>query len=346
MKINKIIVLLSACSLSLTASSQDLHFSQFFNSPLSTNPANTGFIPDGDYRLGVNYRNQWSAIMAVPYKTMSAFGDFQLMKSGDEDSPKGWLGLGGLILHDVAGSGNLTSSKIYGSVAYHQVLGYKSLLSLGFNVGWVNKQINTSNLKFPDQFDGKFFDNKLPTSAILSSNNINYLDLQVGMNYAYFPSENVYVNGGYSVHHVNKPHESFFNNLSEGNRVPRRQIAFLNGIFKLNDQWLINPNAYFTMQAKSKQINIGMNAHYNLSGDGEKILIAGLYYRTKDAIIPLIGLGYQDLTFTFTYDATVSTLSNYNNSRGAFEFSLIKQGLFNQYAGNRKQSMCPSLRQY
>jgi hypothetical protein len=27
---------------------QDLHFSQFYNSPLTTNPANTGFIPDGD----------------------------------------------------------------------------------------------------------------------------------------------------------------------------------------------------------------------------------------------------------------------------------------------------------
>src|SRR5258708_39442880 len=50
---------------------QDLHFSQFMNSPLLTNPANTGFIPQADYRLGMNYRNQWSAIMAVPYKTMS-----------------------------------------------------------------------------------------------------------------------------------------------------------------------------------------------------------------------------------------------------------------------------------
>jgi hypothetical protein len=41
---------------SLFVQAQDLHFSQFFNSPLSTNPANTGFIPDGDYRLGVNFR--------------------------------------------------------------------------------------------------------------------------------------------------------------------------------------------------------------------------------------------------------------------------------------------------
>jgi len=330
----------------ITARSQDLHFSQFFNSPLSTNPANTGFIPEGDYRLGVNYRNQWSSVMTLPYKTMSAFGDFQVMKAGDQENDRGWLGLGAIILRDVAGSGNLTSTKLYGSIAYHQPLGYVSLLSLGFNTGWVNKQINTSNLKFPDQFDGHFFDNKLPTSAILSATNINYLDMQVGMNYALFPTDNIYVNAGYSVHHVNKPRESFFNNLSDSNRVARRHIAFLNGVFKLNDQWLINPNAYFTMQAKSWQLNLGANAHYNLSGDGEKILIAGLYYRSKDAIIPLIGLGYKDLTFTFTYDATVSTLKNYNNTRGAFEFSLIKQGMFDQFTGNKRDFKCPTLRQY
>ena len=70
----------------------------------------------------------------------------------------GWVGIGGVILRDVAGSGNLTSTKVYGSVAYHQMLNLGSLVSLGFNVGWANKQINTSNLKFPDQLNGKFFD--------------------------------------------------------------------------------------------------------------------------------------------------------------------------------------------
>ena len=62
-----------------TCYGQDLHFSQFYNAPLSTNPANTGFIPDADYRFGLLYRNQWSSIMAMPYKTMSAFADAQLM---------------------------------------------------------------------------------------------------------------------------------------------------------------------------------------------------------------------------------------------------------------------------
>ena len=312
------------------------------NSPLTTNPANTGFMPEGDYRLGVNYRNQWSSIMQVPYKTMSAFGDVQVMRNNKEN---GWMGVGGVILHDVAGSGNLTSNKIYGSVAYHQTLGYSSLLSLGFNVGWVNKQINTFNLKFPDQFDGKFFDAKIPTSVVLDRNNLSYLDVQVGMNYAYFPTENIYVNGGFSAYHVNRPNESFFTGTDADTHVPLRYNGFLNGSFKLNDQWIINPNIYYSRQTSLSELVGGANARYNLSGDGDAVLIAGLYYRHKEAIIPMIGLGLKDYTFSFTYDATMSTLNAYNKSRGAFEFSLIKEGLFDQFNGNRKQSMCPSFRQ-
>src|SRR5688572_19361281 len=98
----------------LQSFSQDLHFSQWFNSPLTTNPANTGFIPDADYRLGANYRNQWSSIMSLPFKTMSVWGDAQFLRDRIET---GWLGVGGLILRDVAGSGSLTSTKVYGSIA-------------------------------------------------------------------------------------------------------------------------------------------------------------------------------------------------------------------------------------
>src|SRR6185312_3989908 len=122
----------SAAIIQQEAVAQDLHFSQFFNNPLLTNPANTGFIPDADYRLGASYRNQYSNIMAQPYKTMSIFGDAQVFRDRIET---GWLGLGGVILRDVAGTGSLTSTKAYASIAYHQELGLSSLLTAGFNVG-------------------------------------------------------------------------------------------------------------------------------------------------------------------------------------------------------------------
>jgi len=336
----KTILMICGVMIMTIVSGQDLHFSQFMNSPLTTNPANTGFMPEGDYRIGINYRNQWSSIMQVPYKTMGAFGDVQIMRNRSES---GWMGVGGAILRDEAGSGNLTSTKIFGSVAYHQTLGYSSLLSLGFNVGWANKQINTANLKFPDQFDGKFFDNKIPTGVVLDRNNISYVDVNVGMNYAYFPTENIYLNAGFSAQHVNRPNESFFdNNTADADiRVPMRYTGFLNGSFKLNDQWIINPNVYYSRQTTVAELVGGINAHYNLSGDGDAILIGGVYYRHKEAIIPMIGIGLKDYKFAFTYDATMSSLKTYNNTRGAFEFSLIKEGVFDQYNGNRNQTRCP-----
>ena len=320
-------------------SSQDLHFSQFFNSPLTTNPANTGFIPDADYRLGAQYRNQYSSILSSPYKTISVFGDAQLFRNQIEN---GWLGLGGVILSDVAGSGGLRSTKIYGSLAYHQQLGNSSLLSAGFNVGWANKRIDVSKLTFPDQFDGKFFDHTLPSSVALNTNNVSYLDIQVGMNYAYFPTEDIYINGGYSIHHVNGPQETFFSPSPDSSKIAMRHIGFVNALLKVNDRVIINPNMYYTNQAKSSEFVLGLNANYNLSGEGgDKQLIAGIYYRSGDAFIPMLGFELKNIRFTFSYDATVSSLRNFNNFQGASEFSIIKKGFYGENSSASRQVFCP-----
>src|SRR5487761_2346134 len=174
------IFIMTGCLTFEVGIAQDLHFSQFFNNPFLPNPANTGFIPDADYRLGASYRNQYSNVMSVPYKTMSVFGDAQVFRNKIEN---GWMGIGGVILYDVAGTGSLTSTKAYASIAYHQELGFSSLLSAGFNVGWANKRIDQSKLTFPDQFDGQFFDATLPTSVQLLNNSVSYFDMQVGINY-------------------------------------------------------------------------------------------------------------------------------------------------------------------
>ena len=322
---------------------QDLHFSQWFNSPLTTNPANTGFIPDADYRIGANYRNQWSSIMTIPYKTMSIWGDAQVFRDRIES---GWVGLGGVILRDAAGSGKLTSTKIYASVAYHQMLGEAHLLSAGFNVGWANKRINQADLKFPDQFDGKFFDSNLPTSVVLDNTNINYFDVQAGVNYAFFPTDKLYINGGISAHHLNRPRESFFDTdvNSIDNRIAPRYTAFANASYKVNDMVIVNPMAYYSMQAKAAELVGGLNVQYNLSGDGEMQLVGGAYYRPGDAVIPMIGFEWKNIRLNFTYDATLSSLKQYNNSRGAYEFSLFRHGMFQEYNAYRRQSFCPTFK--
>ena len=318
---------------------QDLHFSQYFNAPLLTNPANTGFEPDADWRAGINYRNQWSGILDNPYKTMSAWGDAQLFNDRFEN---GWMGTGLVLLKDVAGSGNLSSTKVYGSVAYHQLLGYKSLLSGGFGIGVVNKSIDVSKLTINSQWNGKFFDITIPSNEAFSSSSVWYADLNAGLNYAIFPTDNSYLNAGISVDHINMPNESFFSNQQADTRVPMRFNFFANGSFKLNDLWIINPNVYYSSMSNSTEIVAGMNAHYNLSGDGNTQIIGGLYYRLKDAFIPMVGFTINSISTTVSYDATTSTLGSSTQTLGAYEISITKAGLFNEQYG--KNVKCPSVK--
>ena len=336
LRICKIAVFVFTFFISTTLTAQDLHFSQFFNSPLSTNPANTGFIPDADYRLGIQYRNQFSNIMSAPYKTFSAFGDVQAFRNRFEN---GWLGLGGLLMNDVAGAGSLQSTKIYTSVAYHQMLGNSSLLSGGFNLGYVSKRIDPSKLKFPDQFDGKFFDNNLPTNVVLSTNVLSYFDVQAGLNYAYFPTDEVYINAGYSIHHVNQPKESFFNDESSDGKLSMRHIAFINGIIKAGNKVILEPNVFYNNQNNASALNGGMILNYKLGTFAENELITGIYYRNQDAIIPMFGFKYNQTRVIFSYDVTVSTLNKFNNSAGASEISIIHKGFYKDHTD--QQVICP-----
>jgi type IX secretion system PorP/SprF family membrane protein len=222
------------------------------------------------------------------------------------------------------------------------MLGVAHLLSAGFNVGWANKRINQANLKFPDQFDGRFFDSNLPTSVVLDNPSVNYFDVQVGLNYAYFPTENLYVNGGISAWHLNRPRESFFSTDISGydSRIQPRYNAFLNVSYKLSDMVIINPMAYYSQQAKSNELVGGATIQYNLSGDGESQLYGGLVYRAGDAFIPMVGFEWKNIKLMFTYDVTTSSLKNYNNGRGAWEFALLRHGFYNEYTRDRT-SICP-----
>ena len=93
--------------------------------------------------------------------------------------------------------------------------------------------------------------------------------------------------------------------------------------------------------ANSSELMAGISAAYNLSGDGSRQIIGGLFYRYKDAIIPMIGLEVNHMRFTFSYDVTSSSLKNYNHSFGADEFNLLYKGDYNTFAGDRKQTLCP-----
>lgn len=337
----KHLTILSFTLLSIFSSSrswgQDIHFSQYYNAPLLVNPANTGFNPDFDYRVGVNYRSQWANI-GSPYKTMSAWGDVKVLGNRLET---GWLGLGGMMLRDQAGSGSLTSTTGLFSLAYHQMLGYNSLLSGGFAVGYTQKRIDVTKLTFDNQWNGIFFDTNIPSNEPFATNQVGYVDLQVGLNYAYFASENFYFNAGASIQRLNRPRETFFESTVSNNEVNSRYNFFLNANMKVRDYWIVNPNVFYSQVGNVRQLVAGVNANRDLGDNGARQLIMGVYYRTGDAVIPLFGYQINDLRMTFNYDATISSLSRINFTRGAFEISVVKTGIFPNSQG--RQLRCPTV---
>lgn len=323
----------------LTTIAQTLHFSQYFNAPLLVNPANTGFEPDYDYRFGVNYRDQWPSLGGNPYKTMSAWGDAQLFGNRFEN---GWVGIGGALFKDVAGSGSLTSTKANFGIAYHQVLGYNSLLSGGLGLGMVNKRVDLTKLTFDNQWTGQYFDGTLNSNEPFVYSSIYYFDVQLGVNYAYFASDNVYFEAGLSGMHLNHPKESFYATNTAVDELVPRYTAFLNSRIKIQNLWIFNPNIYVSKMGNAYETVIGVNANRNLSGEGgASQLILGLYYRNTDAVIPMIGFQLNNVKITMNYDATVSSLGTYNGTRGAYELSIVMNGMYGNADRSGKSVKCP-----
>lgn len=339
MNIVKLILLVVLLPVSFVhINGQALNFSQYFNNPLFVNPANTGFNPDMDYRIGGNYRNQW-AYASSPYKTMGIWADSKLFAKRFEN---GWMGIGGGIMKDVAGSGSLSSTSANLSLAYHQMLGYKSLLSAGFSAGIVSKRIDFSKLTFDNQWNGQFFETTIPSNEPFAYSQAAYFDLSMGVNYALFASENAYFNAGISINHLNRPNESFFETSVTDSRIDMRYTIFANASIKVQNIWIINPNIYYSSRRNINEIVLGVNANRDLSGDGAKQLILGLYYRKNDAIIPVVGYQINDIKFTINYDASTSSINNSNGVRGGYELSIVKHGLFPSSAG--KSVRCPTVR--
>ncbi|MDP4254596.1 MAG: type IX secretion system membrane protein PorP/SprF [Bacteroidota bacterium] len=102
---------------------------------------------------------------------------------------------------------------------------------------------------------------------------------------------------------------------------------------------------YYTNMAGASEAVFGMNAQYDLQDNGDQQVIGGLYFRVGDAIIPMIGFVYKNIRLTFTYDVTTSSLGHYDGGFGAWEFSLISQGDYSEYNGNKRQSLCPTFKQ-
>src|SRR5258705_3928993 len=186
---------------------QDPNFSQFFASPLTLNPALTGKF-DGVYRFAMNYRNQWPSISNA-YTTGTASLDMGILKNKIPEYDQFGIGIMGFT--DRAGDGALTNNYLGLSLAYHKALdenGYHQI-GAGFQGTYVNKRLNTQNLKFQDQLTPFGFTGVTQEIFTNKQVNISYVDLNAG--FIYTGSTNGYNNFylGASMYHVIRPKESF-----------------------------------------------------------------------------------------------------------------------------------------
>ena len=114
MKTKNIQLLILACSMQMVACNlfaQDIHFSQFFETPLYRNPALAGIV-DGDYRVQSVYRSQWNSV-ANAYRTGSLNAEYKMPVKNDD-----YLTIGMQVFYDKAGSTGLTTTHILPALNY------------------------------------------------------------------------------------------------------------------------------------------------------------------------------------------------------------------------------------
>ncbi len=339
-----IIILLLA---TIVARAQDLHFSQFYATPLTINPAETGnFIED--YRVGGNFKNQWpwgQQDKRFSYRTFSLYSDFSLFHNRLPN--KDWMGAGLVMLQDFAGDGNLSITKVYGSVAYHKVIGReaKYYLSLGVNGGLVQKRINYDALFFDNQWNDLFFDLDEATGEPGNANwNTLYFDMSAGVNFSMAPRKNMRFSVGAALMHLTKPQETFYADANN-NRLGMRPAVTATGSIRFSKKWHIEPGYFYMFQKRASQHVINLLAGYSVptnSRTSHHTLYFGSSYRVKDAIIPVVGYRYKSVKVLMNYDVNLSKLTEASNAVGGFEISVVHTGFFPNSTGNRAVP-CPRL---
>jgi len=305
---------------SFFVNAQDPHFSQFFSSPLTLNPAFTGKF-DGTVRVAGNYRNQWPAFNNV-YTTSTISVDFDILKDKLPDYDR-W-GVGIIALTDKAGGGVLTSNYIGLSTSYDKSLdedGFKQI-GIGFQGTYGQKMLDESKLYFEDQLTPYGFTGV--TQEIFNSKdiNINYLDVNAGLLFSASTDEtnNFYV--GASMYHINRPHQSFLG--ASWNIAPRTTVS-AGGYFPVSDILTLHTSGIFQYQAGATETVIGgaLAAPIDSKSDNPSNVYAGMWYRFDDALIPYIGLEFSGMRIGTSYDVNVSSLKGASQSRGGMEISLI-----------------------
>jgi type IX secretion system PorP/SprF family membrane protein len=305
---------------SFFATAQDPHFSQFFSSPLTLNPALTGKF-DGTVRIAGNYRNQWPAFNNV-YTTSTLSIDFDILKDRLPDYDR-W-GIGILALTDQAGSGVIKNNYLGISTSYHKSLdedGFKQL-GIGFQGTYGQKRLDRDKFKFEDQLTPFGFTGVTQETFDQNNLDVNYLDVNAGLLYSMSTDASNNFYAGASMYHINRPSQSF---MGANWNIATRTTISAGGYFPVSDILTLHTSGIYQYQNKASETVVGgaLAAVIDKASQQPSNVYGGLWYRLNDAIIPYIGLEFSGMRIGATYDINVSSLRAGSQSRGGMEISII-----------------------
>jgi len=329
-----------------SVSAQDVHFTQYFTSPLTLNPAMTGLVAE-DLRFAVDYRTQWSSVSSYPYTTATASYDMAILKG---KLPEGdALGIGLLMEYDKSGSGGLTDENVGLSLAYHKALGREKQhhISLGAQAMYVQKSIDPANLTFEDEYNAGLGTFSYPTAEKFTGTTLSYPDFNAGIMYSGKVAEHATAYAGYSYYHLTQPEESF---LGDNSTIHNRQTGYLGGSFDMNPNTVLYASALYQSQASATEIMLGAAVGFvlNPGHDDEyvknTIFYLGSWYRYGDAICPYVGIEWSKMRVGVSYDVNISGFTPATGGAGAYEISLTYFGKINKHERTPQYSWsCPKL---
>jgi type IX secretion system PorP/SprF family membrane protein len=320
--------------------SQDIHFSQFFETPLLRNPALAGIF-SGDIRVQAVYRNQWNSVTTA-YQTGSFNAEYKKPIGRGDD----FLTIGGEILYDKAGTIALQSTHILPALNYHKSLSTEKnrYLSLGFMGGWVQRSIDRSKVTTNSQYDGTGFNPGFSDQEPNLTNSYSYLDGSVGMSFntqvGENPDNNIYLGVGY--HHFNKATKVSFYGNPNYEMIPK-WVGSLGVRMNINEYGFFTILADYSKQGTFSETMAGALYSWKLDDieNPKYILHAGAFLRWKDALIPVAKLEFKPLAVSVSYDANISQLKTASSGRGGFELALTYQKYLDRNNTSANAVRCP-----
>jgi len=331
---NIIFILLTALMLCSTTFAQDVHFSQFFETPLLRNPSLAG-IYTGDVRVQAVYRDQWNSVTNA-YRTGSINAEYKMLVGKSNDFMTGGL----QILYDRAGTIGWTTTQLMPALNYHKSLSndQNRYLSLGFMGGIVQQYFDRSKMTTNSTYDG------LGDGESLTQARFTYADGSVGMSYNSSindnPNSNYFI--GVAYHHFNHPKNSFYENANI--KLPSKWVFSGGFKFEVTEYSYITVQADQSFQNGSSESVAGAMYGLKIGPDPEKpdyMIHGGLFCRWNDALIPVVKLDYSSFSVVFSYDVNISPLKTSTFGRGGFEMSVSYIGFLNRYKSSQNSTLCP-----